>query len=187
MEAEANISCEGEKCFNSPTARLSDVDDISDIDVEDVVDKLHKTITSKPVYDEKRSIFNTTLDLAEAGSICETTGAAIEAYMESVVQEKQNWDSFATKYMHRPGSVGPAGGVSYRPSEEQLAYLNQGPNLQGFIRGFSTFMNDAMTFMLEFEEIQEIQENLKECCQSLTCQIQRITIAESQTNRMHNE
>lgn len=65
MEAEANISCEGEKCFNSPTARLSDVDDISDIDVEDVVDKLHKTITSKPVYDEKRSIFNTTLDLAE--------------------------------------------------------------------------------------------------------------------------
>lgn len=62
MEAESNISIVQERCENPPDVHLSDVDDISDIEVDDVVDKLHKTITSKPVYDEKRSIFNTTLD-----------------------------------------------------------------------------------------------------------------------------
>lgn len=65
MEAESNISIVREKSENPPSVYLSDVDDISDIDVDDAVDKLHKTITSKPVYDEKRSIFNTTLDLAD--------------------------------------------------------------------------------------------------------------------------
>ncbi|XP_017870961.1 PREDICTED: uncharacterized protein LOC108619123 [Drosophila arizonae] len=183
MEAESNISIVREKSENPPSVYLSDVDDISDIDVDDAVDKLHKTITSKPVYDEKRSIFNTTLDLADAESTCECASTDVDAYVASVAQEKQLWESFTTKILQKQDE-GKAVESEYKPSEEQQAYLSKGPNLQNFIRGFSSFMDDGNAFIRQFEMMQDLQENLKNCCQFDELQKQQNCISEALANEI---
>lgn len=68
MEAATseNNRSSGENALNlAAAAILSDVDDISDIDGEDLANELHKTLNAKPTLTLQKSIFNTTLDLTE--------------------------------------------------------------------------------------------------------------------------
>lgn len=59
-----------ENSLNKAAVIPSDVEDISDVDIEDAEDQFQKTISSKPTYNERRrSIFNTTLEINE----CEST------------------------------------------------------------------------------------------------------------------
>lgn len=53
-----------ENCLNRAAVNLSDMEE--DVDIEHAVDQFQKTISSKPVYNERRrSIFNTTLEINE--------------------------------------------------------------------------------------------------------------------------
>lgn len=59
-----------ENSLNKAAVIPSDVEDISDVDIEDAEDQFQKTISSKPAYNERRrSIFNTTLEINECESI----------------------------------------------------------------------------------------------------------------------
>ncbi|KAL7743263.1 hypothetical protein ACLKA6_016204 [Drosophila palustris] len=160
-----------ESSLNVETARLSDVDDISDIEIEDVADELHKTMSAKPVYNHQKSIFNTTLDLSESPTACQQIEVALAAYKEHVVQEKQAWETFITRNLPRSGPQSTSS--CYEPSQDHRAYLNKGPNLQQFIRNFSAFMNDSNSFLMEFRDMQDLVEDLKVDCQLHVRNIQR--------------
>lgn len=88
----------------------------------------------------------------------------MDGYIESVAQEKQLWESFTTKILQRP-DAGKALESEYKPSAEQQEYLSKGQNLQNFIRGFGSFMDDCNAFIRQFEMMQNLRENLKNCCQ----------------------
>ncbi|EDV95384.1 uncharacterized protein LOC6569254 [Drosophila grimshawi] len=185
MEGSPNSVNYSENCLNQQMmAHLSDVDDISDVDGEDVVKKLQNTITSnsQPEYStRRRSIFNTTLDLADLGSVCNATNVGIDAFVERVAREKQNWCNFVTRniQMLKTSHANGAEAGSYKPSMEQQAYLDQGPDLQNYVRGFGTFMSDACVFMAETEQMQERLEDLKDCCQFHINEMQRNKAAET--------
>ncbi|KAH8399744.1 hypothetical protein KR215_001986 [Drosophila sulfurigaster] len=190
MEAEeaANKLSAENKPIKLRTAVLSDVDDISDIDIEGAAEELHKTMTAKPVYNRRRSIFNTTLDLNErklnnlhvvlnnvayirytarclpASQALDQSLASFKAYAE---KEKATWETFSTNNIKNSGhSKGSPQSSSscYKPSAEHQAYLSKAPNLQAFIRGHGSFMDDSIRFLMEFEEMQDIQESLKQSC-----------------------
>ncbi|XP_062141097.1 uncharacterized protein LOC133849202 [Drosophila sulfurigaster albostrigata] len=171
MEAEAAANDLGaeNKPIKLRTAVLSDVDDISDIDIEEAAEELHKTMTAKPVYNRRRSIFNTTLDLNEsrclpASQALDQSLASFKAYAE---KEKATWETFSTNNIKNTGhSKGSPQSSSscYKPSAEHQAYLSKAPNLHAFIRGHGSFMDDSIRFLMEFEEMQDVQESLKQSC-----------------------
>lgn len=67
---ETESPVEEENSLNKAVVILSDVEDMSEVDIEDAVDQFQKTISSKPAYNERRrSIFNTTLEI----NGCEST------------------------------------------------------------------------------------------------------------------
>lgn len=87
-------------------------------------------------------------------------------------QEKENWDKFIKQSKRNPDDA------AYKPSAEQQAYLSQGPNLQSYIRGMGTFMNEGNGFMQQFEEMRELQESLHDICECHVVNEQRMNIAE---------
>ncbi|KAH8388061.1 hypothetical protein KR093_011421 [Drosophila rubida] len=189
MEADGTAATNNlsalEKSVKLCTAVLSDVDDISDIDIEDAAEELHKTMTAKPVYNERRSIFNTTLDLNEPRCLpaCQALDDALAAYKEHVVQEKLVWETFTANNIKSSGKLKEASSASYKPSADQQAYLSKSPNLHGFIRGLGAFMDDSIKFLIEFEALQDIQESLKESCRYHVQHAQRKTIADCLARR----
>lgn len=101
--------------------------------------------------------------------LADTAAEMLEA---KVAQEQKEWDNFIKNSKRKPDAA------EYKPSAEQQAYLNQGPNLQNYIRGMSTIMNEGNRFMQEFEEMRELQEGLQDICQFLVMNEQRVNIAE---------
>ncbi|XP_060664621.1 uncharacterized protein LOC132797118 [Drosophila nasuta] len=185
MEAEAaanNLSAEN-KPIKLRTAVLSDVDDISDIDIEDAAEELHKTMTAKPVYNRRRSIFNTTLDLNEPRCLpaSQALDQALASFKADVDKEKAAWETFNTNNIKNSGhSKGSPQSSSscYKPSAEHEAYLRNAPNLHAFIRGHGSFMDDSIRFLMEFEEMQDVQESLKDSCTYHVHESQRHIISE---------
>ncbi|KAH8415377.1 hypothetical protein KR222_005880 [Zaprionus bogoriensis] len=182
--AETQSPTAGEHSLNRAVAQLSDMEDISDVDIDVVVDQFHKTISSQPYNERRRSIFNTTLDMNESRPACGVDAAAVEAYAEQVAQEKRQWENFiAQSFPSRRGAAAATGAgtgnsCAYKPSAEQQAYLGQAPNLQSYIRGMGSFMNEGNRFLHEFEELRELHEGLKDICQLLVNGDQRLNIAE---------
>ncbi|KAH8264726.1 hypothetical protein KR044_004524 [Drosophila immigrans] len=189
MEAEATAANEldaNESAIKARTAVLSDVDDISDIDIEDVAEELHKTMTAKPVSTRRRSIFNTTLDLNEPRCLptdSQMLHDALLTYKTHLTQEKEVWESFTANNIKSSGHLKEAqqtsAASSYKPNPEQQAYLDKAPNLHAFIRGMGTFMDDGIAFLSEFEALQDVQESLKEACRYHVEGVQRCSIADS--------
>lgn len=110
--------------------------------------------------------------------VCQVADAAIEAVEEKVEQEKVHWDKFIKESKRRDPD-----NAAYKPSAEQLAYLSQGPDLQSYIRGMGTFMNEGNAFMQQFEEMCELQESLQDICECHVVNEQRINIAECLAER----
>lgn len=185
MEAATNTTNDAnakETSLNLAIARLSGVDDISDIDIDDVADELHKTIAAKPVYDKYKSVFDTTLELTPSRPACEQLDIDVDAYKQQVIQEKQYWEYFLRKNTLRPGALRTTS-ASYKPDQDQQAYLNGGPNLQTFIRGLKQFMNVGNSFLMEDQKLQDLQEDLKDCCQFHVHRMQRNNIADYLTRK----
>lgn len=108
-----------------------------------------------------------------APRVGQVTDAAVDALEAKVEQEKANWDKFIKQSKRRNPDD-----AAYKPSAEQHAYLSQGPNLQSYIRGMGTFMNEGNGFMQQFEEIRELKESLHDICGCHVVNEQRINIAE---------
>lgn len=72
--------------------------------------------------------------------------------------------------------------LATKPSGEQQAYLNQGPNFPSFMRNFSNLMDDGNAFIRQHEEMQDLQENLMDCCMIIQQQRQHNCLAESLAN-----
>ncbi|XP_034477301.1 uncharacterized protein LOC117783854 [Drosophila innubila] len=138
-------------------AILSDCDDISDIDGEDLANELHKTLNSRRVSTLQKSIFNTTLDFTELPAGCQQIDAAVKAFKAHVEQEKASWHTLCLK-----NPVKPSGAP--KPSQEQQEYLNKGPNIKNIMREFGAFMNKGTRFLVESEEMLDLVEDVKDEC-----------------------
>ncbi|XP_017045635.1 uncharacterized protein LOC108091118 [Drosophila ficusphila] len=127
--------------------------DLSDIDLKDVPAQLEATLKPRPY--EASTLFNIDLDEIWGSSNQEQE---VQDYKERAQQEQHKFFEFvmqaALDMETRPGD--------FKPNEEQQRYLDQGPNLQNFIRGSLVFINTATRFQAEHEDIVELQNNLED-------------------------
>ncbi|KAH8354744.1 hypothetical protein KR084_005907 [Drosophila pseudotakahashii] len=140
---------------NAANATAGDMScsDVSDIELQDVPATLEATLKPRPY--EASTLFNIDLDEIWGGS---TQEDEVQQYKKRGQVEQQRFVNFVMQaYMETNGQ-----NVSYQPSKEQQRYLDEGPNLQNFVRGSLAFINAAIRFQAEHEEMMELQSNLED-------------------------
>ncbi|XP_039499813.1 uncharacterized protein LOC120456830 [Drosophila santomea] len=127
--------------------------DLSDIDLKDVPAQLEATL--KPRRYEASTLFNIDLDEIWEPS-CEEN--EVQQYKERAQKEQQKFFDFV---MHAALDTDNRK-VNFQPNKEQQRHLDQGPNLQNFVRGSLAFTNSAIRFQAEHEDMMELQCNLED-------------------------
>ncbi|EDW51402.1 uncharacterized protein LOC6619877 [Drosophila sechellia] len=125
--------------------------DLSDIDLKDVPAQLEATL--KPRRYEASTVFNIDLDDIWDPS-CQQD--EVQQYKERAQKEQQKFFDFV---MHVALDTDNRK-VSFQPNKEQQRHLDQGPNLQNFVRSSLAFTNAAIRFQAEHEDMMELQCNL---------------------------
>ncbi|ALC48225.1 Kmn1 [Drosophila busckii] len=152
-----------------------------EINPDEIVKELEKTMTSKPVYNDTKSLFDVTLNLGDESPSSDSISAELHENLDDLVVERQNWDYFVQNIKTKPTKDQ----VSYKPSEQQAAYLAQGPNLQQFVSGFKDFMSTAIEFKDEMRQVQSLTEDLKARCLHHVNARQREVVYKHSADKMH--
>ncbi|XP_037725362.1 uncharacterized protein LOC119556942 [Drosophila subpulchrella] len=127
--------------------------DVSDIELQDVPATLEATLKPRPY--EASTLFNIDLDEIWGPS---TQEDEVQQYKKRAQGEQQKFVDFVMQaYLNMDSQ-----NVSYQPSKEQQRYLDQGPNLQNFVRGSLAFTNAAIRFQAEHEDMMELQSSLED-------------------------
>jgi len=146
--------------------------DVSDIELQDVPATLEATLKPRPY--EASTLFNIDLDeskwfLGQFNNIYQyivsfsvwgpsTQEDEVQQYKKRAQVEQQKFVDFVMQaYLDMDTQ-----NVTYQPSKEQQRYLDQGPNLQNFVRGSLAFTNAAIRFQAEHEDMMELQSNLED-------------------------
>ncbi|XP_017011251.2 uncharacterized protein Kmn1 [Drosophila takahashii] len=140
---------------NAANATAGDMScsDVSDIELQDVPATLEATLKPRPY--EVSTLFN--IDLDEIWG-ARTQEDEVQQYGKRGQAEQQRFVDFVMQaYMETGGQE-----VSYQPSKEQQRHLDEGPNLQNFVRGSLAFINAAIRFQAEHEDMMELQANLED-------------------------
>ncbi|EDV46034.1 uncharacterized protein LOC6551093 [Drosophila erecta] len=127
--------------------------DLSDIDLKDVPAQLEATL--KPRRYEASTLFNIDLDEIWEPSCQEND---VQQFKERAQKEQQKFFDFV---MHAALDTDNRK-VNYQPNKEQQRHLDQGPNLQNFVRGSLAFTNAAIRFQAEHEEMMDLHFNLED-------------------------
>ncbi|XP_016986842.1 uncharacterized protein LOC108049946 [Drosophila rhopaloa] len=145
--------CSSALLNNVSSMSADSCDDLSDIELKDVPAQLETTLKPRPY--EASTLFNIDLDEIWGPNSQEE---ALQEYKERAQKDQQKFFDFVMKSALDLGNRT----VNYKPNEEQQRYLDQGPNLQNFVRGSLDFINIATRFQAEHEEMMELQDNIED-------------------------
>ncbi|XP_017084204.1 uncharacterized protein LOC108116696 [Drosophila eugracilis] len=127
--------------------------DLSDIDIQDVPALLEATLKPRPY--EVSTLFNIDLEGIWGPS---TEENEVQQYKERAQKEQHKFFDFVMNAVLYTDKRKP----NFQPNKEQQRYLDQGPNLQNFVRSSLAITNAAIRFQTEHEDMVELQSNLED-------------------------
>ncbi|XP_052850667.1 uncharacterized protein LOC128261165 [Drosophila gunungcola] len=149
--------CSSALMENVTSMSTDSCDDLSDIELKDVPAQLETTLKPRPY--EASTLFNINIESELTLALSDSTQEEeLEKYRERAQKEQHKFFDFVMRATldedNRP--------MSFKPNEEQQRHLDQGPNLQNFVRGSLDFINIATRFQAKHEEMMELLDSIED-------------------------